>query len=193
MTDFPQSKKQLRHTLLNQRRHIHYEIWQQKSQLLCDRLSNWQIFQQAQNILAFANFRQEPDLSPLWQMFPDKNWGFSRCVEKDLIWHQVAIADFDNNMRSGAFGILEPHPDLPFMDLQNIDLILIPAIACDRRGYRLGYGGGFYDRWLPNSTGHKIGIIFEQFYLDAIPSDIWDVPLEAIATESVIYYRSTAY
>ncbi|MBD2316983.1 5-formyltetrahydrofolate cyclo-ligase [Phormidium tenue] len=183
MTDFLQTKKQLRRTLLNQRRQIPHEIWQQKSQALCDRLSDWQIFQQAQNILTFSSFRQEPDLSPLWQIFPDKNWGFSRCVEKDLIWHQVAIADFDNNMRSGAFGILEPRHDLPLMNLQNIDLILIPAVACDRRGYRLGYGGGFYDRWLPNSTGTKTGIIFDQFYLDTLPHDSWDVTLDVIITE----------
>jgi len=187
MTDFPYSKKQLRRALLNQRRQIPHEIWQYKSQELCDRLTHWQIFQQAQNILAFTSFRQEPDLSPLWQRFSDKTWGFSRCIEKDLIWHQVAIADFESNMRSGTFGILEPCHNLPIMDLQNIDLILIPAVACDRRGYRLGYGGGFYDRWLPNSTGLKIGIIFEQFYLDELPSDIWDVPLDVIVTESLIY------
>ena len=58
-----QSKKQLRQLLLKQRRLIPDEIWQQKSQALCDRLSDWQIFQQAQNILAFTSFRQEPDLS----------------------------------------------------------------------------------------------------------------------------------
>lgn len=183
MPEFPQTKKQLRRALLAQRRQIPEQIWQQKSQAICDRITNWQIFQQAQNILAFTSFRQEPDLSQLWQRFPDKIWGCSRCVDKDLIWHQVAIADFESNMRSGAFGILEPCHDLPLMDLENIDLILIPAVACDRRGYRLGYGGGFYDRWLPNSTGFKAGIIFDDFYIDAIPSDIWDVPLDAIITE----------
>jgi 5-formyltetrahydrofolate cyclo-ligase len=183
MTDLPTTKKQLRQTLLNQRRQIPYEVWQQKSQDLCDCLSNWQTFQQAQNILAFTSFRQEPDLGQLWQRFPDKKWGFARCVEKDLIWHQVAIADFDSNMRSGAFNILEPHPDLPLMDLENIDLILIPAVACDRQGYRLGYGGGFYDRWLPNAIGIKTGIIFDQFYLDQLPHDAWDVPLDVIITE----------
>ena len=183
MPKFPQTKKQLRHDLLSQRRQIPNQIWQQKSQALCDRILDWQIFQEAKNILAFTSFRQEPDLNSLWQRFPDKNWGFSRCVDKDLIWHQVAIADFQSNMRSGAFGILEPRHDLPLMDLANIDLILIPAVACDRKGYRLGYGGGFYDRWLPDSTGFKAGIIFEDFYIDVIPSDIWDVPLDAIVTE----------
>jgi len=183
MPNSPQTKKQLRQSLLSQRRQIPHQIWQQKSQALCDRISNWQTFQQAQNILAFTSFRQEPDLSSLWQRFPHKTWGFSRCIEKELIWHQIAIADFNNNMRSGAFGILEPCHDSPLMDLEKIDLILIPAVACDRRGYRLGYGGGFYDRWLPNSTGVKAGIIFDEFYLDTLPSDIWDVPLNAIVTE----------
>ena len=183
MPEFPQTKKQLRRDLLTQRRQIPEQIWQQKSQALCDRISNWQIFQQSQNILAFTSFRQEPDLNSLWQRFPDKNWGFSRCVDKDLIWHQVAIADFERNLRSGAFGILEPRHDLPLIDLDNIDLILIPALACDRRGYRLGYGGGFYDRCLPNSTGFKAGIIFDDFYINVIPSDIWDVPLDAVITE----------
>jgi len=184
MTDFLQPKKQLRRALLNQRRQIPHEIWQQKSQALCDRLKNWDKFPKARNILTFSSFRQEPDLSHLWQSFSDKNWGFSRCVEQDLIWHQVAIADFDNNMRSGAFGILEPRHDLPVMDLQNIDLILIPAVACDRQGYRLGYGGGFYDRWLPNSTGFKSGVIFDEFCVDELPHDAWDVPLDAIFTDS---------
>jgi len=177
-----QSKKQLRKALLSQRRLIPYGIWQQQSIDICDRLSNWQTFQQAQNILAFTSFRQEPDLSSLWQRFSEKNWGFPRCIEKDLIWHQVAIANFASNMQLGAFGILEPSDNLPYMDLKNIDLILIPAVACDRRGYRLGYGGGFYDRWLPQSTGIKVGVVFNQFYLNEIPQDIWDIPLDIIAT-----------
>ena len=90
-------------------------------------------------------------------------------------------------MQSGVFGILEPHHDLPLINLENIDLILIPAIACDRQGYRLGYGGGFYDRWLPNSSGIKAGIIFDEFYLDEIPKDIWDVQLDVIITNQSMY------
>ncbi|NUN64467.1 5-formyltetrahydrofolate cyclo-ligase [Pseudanabaena biceps] len=177
------SKKQLRKILLNQRCQIPHSIWQQKSQAICDRLSHWQLFQEAQNILTFTSFRQEPDLAYLWQNFPHKNWGFSRCVDQDLVWHQVAIADFVSNMRSGTFGILEPCSDLPLMDLENIDLVLIAALASDRRGYRLGYGGGFYDRWLPSTKAKKVGVMFDEFYVDALPNDPWDVKLEAIATD----------
>lgn len=184
LQDQQQVKKQLRRSYLSQRHQISHQVWQQKSKDLGDRLSDWQIFQQAQNILTFTSFRQEPDLSSLWQRFPDRNWGFARCIEKDLMWHQVAIADFANQMQLGAFNILEPLHDLPPMDLGNIDLILIPALACDRQGYRLGYGGGFYDRWLPKSTGLKAGIIFDEFHVDELPHDVWDVPLDAILTDS---------
>ncbi|PZU92990.1 MAG: 5-formyltetrahydrofolate cyclo-ligase [Pseudanabaena sp.] len=182
------TKKHLRQTILRQRCQIPSLTWQQKSQALAYRLSHWHLFQEAQNILAFTSFRQEPDLSFLWNQFPNKNWGFSRCVGQDLIWHQVAIADFDLSMQSGSYGILEPKPDLNLMDLQSIDLILIAAVACDRNGYRLGYGGGFYDRWLPKAKGRKVGIIFDEFYLEELPNDPWDVKLEAIATDRQLVF-----
>jgi 5-formyltetrahydrofolate cyclo-ligase len=192
MTGFLQSKQQtkkkLKKILLAQRRQISDGVWQQKSKSLCDHLINWQTFQKSQNILAFTSFRQEPDLSTLWQRFPTKNWGFARCIEQDLIWHQVAIANFESSMQTGAFNILEPCHVLPLMNLAQIDLILIPAVACDRRGYRLGYGGGFYDRWLPYSTGKKVGVIFDEFYIDELPNDPWDVRLEVIVTEQKVNY-----
>lgn len=181
-------KATLRKKLIQQRCQIPDQIWQQHSQAICDRLSTLPIFQQAQNILAYTSFRREPDLTALWQRFPAKNWGFSRCVGQDLVWHQVPIADFAVAMRSGTYGILEPDPDLPLMDLAKVDLILIAAVACDRRGYRLGYGGGFYDRWLPHATGDKIGVIFDEFYLEELPNDPWDVKLDAIVTELTVKY-----
>ncbi len=179
-------KVSLRKKLIQQRLQMPDQIWQKRSHAICDRLANLPKFPQAQNILAFTSFRDEPDLSALWQKFPDKNWGFPRCVGQDLVWHRVAIADFAMAMRSGAYGILEPDPDLPLIDLAQVDFILIAAVACDRRGYRLGYGGGFYDRWLPHVGGEKIGIIFDEFYLEELPNDPWDVKLDAIATELAI-------
>lgn len=92
-------------------------------------------------------------------------------------------------MEKGAYGIFEPHPDSPALQPNEIDLILVPAVACDRQGYRLGYGGGFYDRmlsspeWLAKPT---IGIVFEFAYLTELPIDSWDRPLKAICTETSV-------
>ncbi|HEY9652178.1 MAG TPA: 5-formyltetrahydrofolate cyclo-ligase, partial [Coleofasciculaceae cyanobacterium] len=73
----------------------------------------------------------------------------------------------------------------PRLEQAEVDLILVPAVACDRRGYRLGYGGGFYDRMLSSAEwGSKptIGIVFEFAYLPRLPIEPWDKPLHAICT-----------
>jgi 5-formyltetrahydrofolate cyclo-ligase len=82
---------------------------------------------------------------------------------------------------------LEPLPMLPVVEPDTVDLILVPAVACDRRGFRLGYGGGFYDRLLaqPEWT-HKptIGIVFELAYLNHLEADSWDRPMGSVCTEN---------
>jgi 5-formyltetrahydrofolate cyclo-ligase len=71
-----------------------------------------------------------------------------------------------------------------------VDLILVPAIACDVQGYRLGYGGGFYDRLLSTPAWRAkptIGIVFEFARLPQLPVDPWDRPLQGICTESGLF------
>ncbi|CAN1211426.1 5-formyltetrahydrofolate cyclo-ligase [Tumidithrix helvetica PCC 7403] len=184
-------KKSLRRDAIAARQAIPHYLWQQHNQKICQQLAQWQTFQEAQTILAYQSFRQEPDLSDLWQQFPDKTWGFSRCVGQDLIWHQIDILELqtakDTCIEVGKFGIPEPCPHLPIMEEESVDLILMPAVACDRTGYRLGYGGGFYDRWLPQQRGYKVGIIFSDYLLAQLPHEAWDVPMQAICTELGIF------
>jgi 5-formyltetrahydrofolate cyclo-ligase len=71
-----------------------------------------------------------------------------------------------------------------------VDLLLVPAVACDVHGYRLGYGGGFYDRLLsqPAWIGKPaIAIVFEYARLPTVPRDPWDKPLQGICTETGLY------
>ncbi len=182
-----QEKQILRQQLLRQRRSLPLEVWQAQSQQICHHLANWQIFQTAKVILTFISFRQEPDLSYLWLQFPHKKWGFPRCVEHQLIWHHLNPLRLSEFTTVGKFGILEPLPSLPPIDLSQVDLILIPAIACNHTGYRLGYGGGFYDRFLANQSGFKLGIIFADYLVEKLPLEAWDLPLQAICTEKGIF------
>jgi 5-formyltetrahydrofolate cyclo-ligase len=177
-------KKHLRQQLIQARQAIPIEIWQQKSQMICEQIARSHLFQTAQVILSYTSFRQEPDLSALCLDFPDKVWGFSRCVGQQLIWHQVNPGQLEPCLEVGKFGIRQPLSFLPLIELEQVDLILIPTVACDRYGYRLGYGGGFYDRFLCNQQGYKLGIIFTDFCLDSLPIESWDIPMAAICTES---------
>jgi 5-formyltetrahydrofolate cyclo-ligase len=78
-------KSALRRKILQQRQSLSPTQWQLKSNLICDRLKSISFFQEAQTILAYFRFRQEPDLSPLFGL--NKTWAFPRCLGKFLVWH----------------------------------------------------------------------------------------------------------
>lgn len=182
------NKPELRKALIQTRQSISTEEWQARSLQLCEHLRATPLFIKAQTVLAYFSIRQEPDLSSLFSL--NKTWGFSRCVDKDLIWHQWSP---ELSLQAGTFGIPEPHPDLPLISPESVDLILVPAIACDAQGYRLGYGGGFYDRLLSSplwSGKPTIGIVFEFARLTQLPHDDWDQPLHAVCTEAGLLWAS---
>ncbi len=84
-----------------------------------------------------------------------------------------------------ANGIPEPPaqaPCLPPGDLPGA-LVIVPALAFDRQGYRLGYGGGYYDRLLAAGAGASLGLAFGALVFPQLPRDPWDVPVAALATE----------
>jgi 5-formyltetrahydrofolate cyclo-ligase len=179
------SKAQLRRTLLKQRQSMSVEAWRLKSDRICSHLQSSSLFTQPQTVLAYFSFRQEPDLSPL---FTDSKcyWGFSRVQGKFLCWHSWKPGDL---LQTGGYGIPEPQADAPTLTSAEVDLILVPAVACDGRGYRLGYGGGFYDRLLSSAEWASkltIGIVFEFAFVSQLPVDSWDRPLDAVCTETGI-------
>ncbi|MDJ0730020.1 MAG: 5-formyltetrahydrofolate cyclo-ligase [Crocosphaera sp.] len=179
-----ETKKQLRKQVIKKREKLSELDWMEKSQKICQNLQNYSLFQQAKTILAYLAFRQEPDLTSLFST--KNNWGFPRCVKKSLIWHSWQPND---PLIPGKYGILEPSPNAPILTPENVDLILVPAVACDYNGYRLGYGGGFYDRLLNSPQWNSIptvGIIFEFALLSQLPCEPWDQKLKAICTENKI-------
>lgn len=181
-------KSALRRSLLQTRKALSQETWQTKSAQICAHLQAASQFQQARTILAYFSVRQEPDLSALFGL--NKVWGFSRCVNKSLIWHRWSAQDAFP-LQTGTYGIPEPHPHAPMIQPHEVDLILVPCVACDNRGYRLGYGGGFYDRFLSApawATKITIGITFDFAYLKELPIDEWDCPLQGICTEQGLYW-----
>jgi 5-formyltetrahydrofolate cyclo-ligase len=180
-------KSELRRSLLRQRQSLSREEWRHKSDRICVHLQTSSLFLQAKTILAYFSFRQEPDLNSL--LAPDRQWGFPRCVGQSLAWHLWSPSE-SRPLQSGAYGILEPHSDAPVLEPDAVDLILVPAVACDRQGYRLGYGGGFYDRLLSSpSWANKptLGIVFEEARLTALPYEPWDQPLQGICTEAGVF------
>jgi len=89
-----------------------------------------------------------------------------------------------SSLRPGRFGIGEPAADAPRLPVDAVAVILVPGLAFDRTGHRLGTGKGYYDRSLPTlRMAVRVGVGLEEFLEDALPRDPWDVPMDAIATE----------
>ena len=112
---------------------------------------------------------------------------YPRCLAGGVMaLHAVDAADA---LRPGRFGIREPNADAcPITDIAAVDAALIPGLAWDRGGHRLGRGAGYYDRLLadPRWRGFRCGLFFAAQEAESIPRDEWDVRLDAIVTDREI-------
>ncbi len=90
-----------------------------------------------------------------------------------------------SQLQPGPYGILEPQPQYrKRVDPEEVDLWVIPGVAFDTTGNRLGFGGGYYDRLLSGTRGKKIGVAFEFQIIDRLPVEPTDHPVDLIITES---------
>jgi 5-formyltetrahydrofolate cyclo-ligase len=112
---------------------------------------------------------------------------YPRCLPetREMALH---LLDDEAGLQPGLYGIREPHPACPLVALEDIDAALVPGLAWDRRGGRLGRGAGYYDRLLgaPGWRGFVCGLFFAAQELDSIPLDPWDVRMDAVVTEKEV-------
>jgi 5-formyltetrahydrofolate cyclo-ligase len=104
-------------------------------------------------------------------------------VEEDKITF-YELSSMKSLIRS-RFGILEPSP---YEQMSDIDILIVPGIAFDKKGNRLGYGMGFYDRLLSCKRTFSIGLAYSFQLLENLPHDKYDKRLDAIASEDGIHY-----
>ena len=82
-----------------------------------------------------------------------------------------------------AFGMREPHPACAAIPPKKIQLVLVPGLAFDRLGWRLGYGGGFYDRFLQDTAGISVGVTYQALVHPGLPHQEHDIPMQYLVTE----------
>ena len=97
----------------------------------------------------------------------------------------LSLVRYNGKFREGLFGIKEPDSS-DLADYAEPDLIIVPGLAFARDGHRLGFGKGYYDRLLEKSNGYKIGICYSFQLMDKVPTESFDVPLDAIVTEKEV-------
>jgi 5-formyltetrahydrofolate cyclo-ligase len=154
----------------------------QASLSICERIEAWEIFQHSSAILTYMPIKAEVDLTPLLERHPNKKWILPRIIPEEdnrMVFHPY----FADRLIHHPFGMAEPAPDLPVIAPEEIELTFAPGLAFDRHGWRLGYGGGYFDRFLKKFSGGCAGIVFHDLLLDEVPHGEHDMPMHWIVTE----------
>ena len=151
-----------------------------KIQELFLNLSEYKI---AKNILTYYSFNNEVDTLFCFKDIT-KNWYLPK-INKD----KLLVCPYNkDNLTKNKFNLIEPNNE-PITDTSIIDMVVIPCIASDIYGYRLGYGKGYYDRFLPtlNKSTMKVILCYSDLLYDTVFPEKFDIPANIIVTDKEIY------
>ena len=137
--------------------------------LLVKNLMQTEAYRNAKNILIFYPLKYEVNLLLLLED-KTKNFYLPKIDGENLLCCPFSEGD---ELCESCFKTLEPTTNP--CDKQMMDLVIVPALCCDKNNYRLGYGGGFYDRFLKNLNAYKIIPIAEELLIDSLPIENIDV------------------
>jgi 5-formyltetrahydrofolate cyclo-ligase len=154
-----------------------------------EQLIRWPVFQQAETILFYSAIRNEIELLPLAEETSGHRWYLPKVEQEGMI--RFYRYQPGTSLAPGAYGVPEPPCADPLVTGQHSGplLILVPGLLFDRQGYRLGYGKGYYDRFLnglkQNGTAAvTVGASPGTLLVDRLPNEPHDVPVDIIITES---------
>lgn len=149
---------------------------------LCREIAAHPAFRCCDVLLCFFPVRDEPDLTALYQLARERGvkTAFPRCADTQMTFHVVTD---EQELVEGRFGIRAPREDAPLAALSARTLCLVPALAATKKGERLGYGGGFYDRFLPHFPGVSMLPIYSTLVCNTLPCEQTDRSVDHILTE----------
>ncbi|WP_456414652.1 5-formyltetrahydrofolate cyclo-ligase [Oceanithermus profundus] len=134
----------------------------------------------AGRVMLYLPFRGELSPLGLLRLHPEARYFLPRTTAEGLSVHP-----FDAPRERHRYGFAQPAAGAPEVDPATLDAVVVPGLAFDRAGGRLGYGAGYYDRFLATLPPRvlRIGLVPEALVLEALPRDPWDVPVDFLATE----------
>ncbi|MGM0501707.1 MAG: 5-formyltetrahydrofolate cyclo-ligase, partial [Bacillota bacterium] len=180
-------KEQQRKEQLTIRKKLSDQKVSEKSKKIAEKLFNNSVFQEAETILIYINFKNEVKTKKIIKQMLKENKRvivpITDQAEKRLYLSE--LKDFNQELSSGAYGILEPKEEYRrFVAPQELDLIILPGVAFDQQGNRIGYGGGYYDRLLTAVPHVKtIALAFTEQIIDKVKTSVYDQKVEQIITD----------
>ncbi|MGI9953482.1 5-formyltetrahydrofolate cyclo-ligase [Moorellaceae bacterium AZ2] len=184
-------RKELRKEILARRNNLTAEAVARKSRAIQERLLSLSSWQEARTVMIYVSFGSEVRTEGLLQeaLGQGKRVAVPYCQKEKRELIASEVYRYPEDLSPGTWGIMEPRLEtLRPLDPQAIDLCIVPGVAFDEGGNRLGYGAGYYDRFLPNLRPGtpKIALAFDIQIVATTHPSLHDIPVDLIITETRI-------
>ena len=180
-----EEKKDLRNIILNKRNSIDNNTKEEMDREIFNRLINLDLYKEAKNIFIYLSFGSEIDTNPIIDRVLEdgKEVYIPKIYKSNKEMKAIRLNSFED-LEENSMGILEPKDDSNFIDKENIDLIIVPGAVFDLEGNRIGYGGGYYDRFLSNikDKRNKVALAYDLQIVENIEAEEHDIKVDYIIT-----------
>ncbi|MBS6007440.1 MAG: 5-formyltetrahydrofolate cyclo-ligase [Clostridium baratii] len=177
-------KKELRKEIIKKRDELDCTEKTIKDKKIIEKLKDTKEYKEAKGIFVYIGFGSEINTKILIEdaLEDGKEVCVPKVIKKDMVFIKINSLE---NLVTSSYGILEPVGDKNNFNVDNLGLIIMPGLAFDKQGNRLGYGRGYYDKFLSNNKINvkKIALAYDFQILDKVPSEEHDIKVDSIITE----------
>lgn len=188
MKSLDERKWELRSKVLTERMQISEVEWQVKSEKICDYFLESEFYKKAHFIHCFVSINDRNEVNT-WKLISTMMTEGKKVVvpvtnfsDTSLLHSEITSMD---SLVPNKWGIHEPQK-IKEVDIKKLDIVVVPMAAADNKGNRLGYGKGFYDRFLTATNAHKTGFVFDEFIFEEIPAEDFDIKMDVLISEKGI-------
>lgn len=150
---------------------------------LLERFAQLPEVRKANTVMVFCGVGREPDTASLIRTLLARGQRVALPVCLPGRNMEARVITHENQLVPGKFGIPEPDFTCPAVPREEIDAVLVPGLMADHEGYRLGYGGGYYDRWLADYHGFTALVCPRDRLADSLPHETFDRPVQLVLTD----------
>lgn len=189
--DIQNIKTALRNSMLTKRAAMGSDARRKANSVILDNVISLPEYQRAETLFCYVSVSDEPDthalLEDAWKQ--GKRVCVPQCASLGIM-HAVTIRSMDD-LQKGKYAIPEPKEHCALTPPNEIDLTIVPCVCCSVGGYRLGYGGGFYDRWLAAHDNPAAVLCYEEMLVSAVPRESHDQRVALLVSSSVKYFKES--
>ena len=185
-------KKILRKEMKERLQTLPKEMYEHRSYIIAQKVFKDPLWQSAQSVGITISSPPEVDTFQIIRKAWDegKQIVIPKCLPKERKMDFRQLERFDQ-LESVYSGLLEPiESKTNLVELNDIDLLIVPGIAFDSAGFRMGFGGGYYDRFLQSFKGNTVSLAFSDQIVSNLPKEDHDIPVEKVITDEEIFIKA---